>query len=585
MRQIARARYAFAFSLFAYAAFAFSLIYLFGFLTGFAGLPVTVDRGPEYAPWLAALVDLLLIVLFGIQHSVMARRRFKAWWTRHVPPAIERSTYVLISSVTTLALCLAWLPVPGVVWQARSAFWLVSWWSAFAAGFGLLLVASFQIDHWELLGLRQTWMKFRGGQSNAGDLSERGLYGLVRHPIYVGWLLLFWVTPRMSIGHLLLAAGMTVYVCVAIRFEERDLIREHGAPYVDYRRRVPALLPLRVANRRGNSRDGIANRLLALTLASLCAGLSMAPSDVDAGSAVERLTLDTSPDRSALLVVPDAETSPRRLVVMLHGAGGNAERIRRFTAHGLERLAAKAHWIVVYPEGVGGTWNDCRRTPSYAAKQLAVDDVAFLAALIEQLRISHDIAAEDVLVAGFSNGGQMAIRVALERPDVLGAIAVVAAQLPAVGESVCTADIPAVRSLWINGTEDPFVPARGGPSVGPDGGSLGRVQSLAGTIESFSDVFPGSVPSRTERLPESDGRESTFVSRTDWISNGEIVLRQLMLHGSGHVVPQDEADFPAIAGPSAGDVDFAEIVADFFAAFETDAARPREATDLHRSRR
>jgi protein-S-isoprenylcysteine O-methyltransferase Ste14 len=196
MQTIKPRLFAFAFSVFAYAAFGLSLIYLIAFLVGYEALPVTVDRGPVTAPWLAALVDLALIAAFGLQHSVMARRRFKQWWTEHVPASVERSVYVLISSATTIALCLAWHPITYVIWQAESALSLILWWSAFAAGFGILIAASFQLDHWELLGLKQTWTALRGANGYAADFSERGFYRLVRHPIYVGWLLLFWVTPN-----------------------------------------------------------------------------------------------------------------------------------------------------------------------------------------------------------------------------------------------------------------------------------------------------------------------------------------------------------------------------------------------------
>lgn len=544
----------FAYSLFAYASFGFSLIYLAGFLMALDYLPVTVDAGPVTAPWTAAAIDLMLIALFAIQHSMMARQWFKRWWTRFVPAHLERSTYVLISSGVTLWLCVAWQPIPAAVWSVESMGALTLWWSAFALGLVVLVVASFQIDHWELLGLRQTWCRLRGIHSDTSSFTVRGLYRLVRHPIYVGWLLLFWIAPHMTIGHLLLAVGMTVYTLLAIRFEERDLIREHGKQYVDYRARIPALVP----------RLSRAFRTSALVLVTVIAGF-MAAGRAHAQDTIDHLALlSEGRERSATVVAPDGEHAPKHLVIMLHGAGGNADRIREFTARGLERRAAVDGWVVAYPEGVQGTWNDCRTSPPYAAKQLAVDDVGFLAELIERLASRYDLAPENTLVAGFSNGGQMAIRLALERPDLVGTLAVVAAQLPTPDESSCDTEIPALRSLWIGGTKDPFIPLRGGLSIGPGGENLGKVLSLSETVRAFASAIHGASALETHTLPEVDGDASTWVTRTDyWESSKGTVVELVLLHGSGHVVPQREIRLPAQAGPAAGDIDFADVLAEF----------------------
>jgi methanethiol S-methyltransferase len=231
---------AFAYSLAAYAAFGLSLVYLLAFLAGVPGIAPGPAGGGAIP---ALLVDLGLLGLFGLQHSVMARPGFKRRWTRIVPAPVERSTYVLVSSALTLLLCWAWQPLPGVAWSAESLAGRGLWWTGFGAGLVVLLSASFHIDHFELLGLRQTWARLRGTAAAAPPFLVRGLYRLVRHPIYTGWLLLFWCTPHMRSDQLLLAAGMTAYVLVAIRFEERDLIAEHGGRYAAYRDSVPALLP------------------------------------------------------------------------------------------------------------------------------------------------------------------------------------------------------------------------------------------------------------------------------------------------------------------------------------------------------
>lgn len=224
-----------------YALFLCSFLYLLAFL---AGLPVprTVDDGPAAATWAALAVDSVLLLLFGLQHSVMARAGFKRAWTRFVPQPIERSTYVLATVLVMALLFAAWRPLPFVVWSAAGAA-EVALYALFAAGAFLVLLATFLIDHFELFGLRQVFAYFRGRRAAQPHFRLRGPYRLVRHPLYVGWLVTFWATPRMTAGHLLLAAGMTAYILLAIRFEERDLVRAHGADYVEYRRKVPMLLP------------------------------------------------------------------------------------------------------------------------------------------------------------------------------------------------------------------------------------------------------------------------------------------------------------------------------------------------------
>jgi methanethiol S-methyltransferase len=231
---------AFSYSLAAYASFGLCLLYLLAFLAGVPGVTPAPAEGPA---GLALLINLSLLAGFALQHSVMARPAFKRWWTSIVPAPIERSTYVLVSSAVTFALCIAWQPLPGVLWSADSVAAQGLWWAGFALGLAVLLGASFHIDHFELLGLRQTWCLLRDKQASSPAFLVRGLYRLVRHPIYVGWLLLFWCAPVMHMDRLLLAAGMTVYVLAAIRLEERDLVAEHGIRYARYQREVPALVP------------------------------------------------------------------------------------------------------------------------------------------------------------------------------------------------------------------------------------------------------------------------------------------------------------------------------------------------------
>jgi poly(3-hydroxybutyrate) depolymerase/protein-S-isoprenylcysteine O-methyltransferase Ste14 len=558
----------FGFGLFAYASFGLSLVCLLGFLLDLDALPVTVDRGPSAAPWLAAFIDVLLICAFGLQHSVMARPAFKRLWTRIVPSSVERSVYVLISSVIVLLLLAIWHPLPRPVWSASTGPASSVWWAAFAAGSVLLVGASFQIDHFELLGVKQVWSALRRRECHSPPFSVQGLYKVVRHPIYVGWLMLFWAAPTMTAGHLLLAIGMTVYVLVAIRLEERDLVREHGETYVGYRERVPALLPLRLRSGETGAGGAMPKAMAVLVIA---AGVAAAPAKGD-GVTGDIVFESGGRLRTAAVYLPSADFAPSRLVLMLHGAGGDVSRIRRFTGHGLERNAAAGAWAVAYPQGIGGTWNDCRRTPPYPAKRLGVDDVGFLVALIGRLRARYSIPAERVLVAGFSNGGQMAIRLALERPDALGAVAIVAAQLPAATESVCNAKIPALDSLWVKGTADPFLPSAGGESNGASGQTLGPVLSVAETIDAFLAPLSGATPLPARPLPERDGDDATSVWLKEWRS-AQGLLRLYRLEGSGHVVPQREASFPPVVGRAAGDADFGDIVLDFIASTDGRAGR------------
>ncbi|MFL5341653.1 MAG: methyltransferase family protein [Gemmataceae bacterium] len=206
-------------------------------------VPKSINHGGIGDPTTAAGVDLALILLFGVQHSGMARPGFKRVWTQVLPPPIERSTYVFFSNLVLLLLCALWQPMPVVVWDVKEIF--AAWFVWLIAGVGILILAaaSFQIDPWELLGLRQVWDYWRGRPPADVPFQVPGLYRYVRHPLMLGLLLAIWATPRLTIGRLLFNAGMTGYILLALRWEERDLRRRLGAAYDDYRRRVPLLLP------------------------------------------------------------------------------------------------------------------------------------------------------------------------------------------------------------------------------------------------------------------------------------------------------------------------------------------------------
>jgi protein-S-isoprenylcysteine O-methyltransferase Ste14 len=229
-----------------YVLFLVTFLYAVGFVGGFL-TPTRLD-GPRHGSLAAALaLDAGLLVLFAVQHSGMARPGFKRWLTRFVPGPAERSTYVLLSNAALLVLFWHWRPLGGVVWEVagEAARAVVS--AVFAAGWLTVLGTTFLINHFDLFGLRQVWLAFRGVPYTPLQFTTPGPYRLVRHPLYVGWLTAFWAAPTMTATHLLFAVGTTAYILAAICWEERDLVAAHPE-YAAYRRRVPMLLPrLRVA--------------------------------------------------------------------------------------------------------------------------------------------------------------------------------------------------------------------------------------------------------------------------------------------------------------------------------------------------
>ena len=231
-----------AYGIACYAVFFATFLYALGFIGGFA-VPTTLD-GPRTLPLgTAVAIDMGLLALFAVQHSVMARRWFKERWTRIVPPALERSTYVLFSSLALIAMFWLWQPLGGSIWNVTHPVGRSVLYALYAAGFGLVLVSTFLINHFDLFGLRQVWLFFRGKPYTRLTFGTPGPYRLVRHPLYVGWFFAFWCTPTMTFAHLLFAIATTAYILIAIQFEERDLVHEFGETYEDYRRRTPMLVP------------------------------------------------------------------------------------------------------------------------------------------------------------------------------------------------------------------------------------------------------------------------------------------------------------------------------------------------------
>ena len=232
----------FAYGGLSYLIFLGTFLYAICFVGNF-GVPQTLD-GARSAPLGVGLaIDAGLLALFAVQHSVMARKWFKDWWTRFVPRPIERSTYVLFSSLALILLFWQWRPLGGVVWSVTNTAVRLVLLGLFAFGWGLVLLSTFLINHFDLFGLRQVWLYLLGRPYTTLRFGTPGPYRLVRHPLYVGWLFAFWMTPTMTLAHLLFSVATTAYILLAIRFEERDLVREHGEAYEKYRRSVPMLVP------------------------------------------------------------------------------------------------------------------------------------------------------------------------------------------------------------------------------------------------------------------------------------------------------------------------------------------------------
>lgn len=208
-------------------------------------VPYSLDAGREAGALMPALlINAGLILLFGLQHSIMARSGFKQWLTTHLPASAERSVFVLMASLLLVLLMWQWRPIPTILWEADSTWGQALGWGLFATGFAIVLLSTYLIDHFDLFGLRQVWEAFLNRQSRAPQFMTPLLYRIVRHPLYFGFLLAFWTTPSMSVGQLLFASGMTVYILIAVRLEERDLIRVHGPIYERYRGQVPMLVPV-----------------------------------------------------------------------------------------------------------------------------------------------------------------------------------------------------------------------------------------------------------------------------------------------------------------------------------------------------
>jgi len=232
---------AFLYGAVAYLVFFATFLYAIAFVDGLV-VPKTIDSGEVGPLATSLLIDAALLGVFAVQHSVMARPAFKAWWTRFVPPPVERSTYVLLASLALILLFWQWRPLPTPIWTvigpAATVLWVIN-----ALGWATVLLSTFLINHFDLFGLRQVWAYASGKETPPADFHTPLFYRVVRHPLYLGFIVAFVATPRMSLGHLFFALATTAYILIAIQLEERDLVATFGDTYRNYRKRVSMLVP------------------------------------------------------------------------------------------------------------------------------------------------------------------------------------------------------------------------------------------------------------------------------------------------------------------------------------------------------
>ena len=231
-----------AYGIVCYLIFFATFLYAIGFLGNFS-VSKSIDSGAAGSTTTAIIINLILLTLFAVPHSIMARPGFKKAWTKIIPEPMERSTYVLQSSLLLILLFWLWRPMTGVIWDVTGQPVAYIFWALFAAGWILVLLSSFLIDHFDLFGLRQVWLYWQGKEHESKPFTTPSLYKYMRHPLYLGWFLAFWATPSMTTGHLLFAIVTTAYILVAIRLEERDLVEHFGDDYVEYQKTTPMVFP------------------------------------------------------------------------------------------------------------------------------------------------------------------------------------------------------------------------------------------------------------------------------------------------------------------------------------------------------
>lgn len=533
----------------AYLSFVAAQGWMFLFLADLGPLP-TVDSGVPIAWHRALLLDLGLLLLFGLQHSGMARPGFKRLWTRLVPPALERATYVAAASLALALLLALWEPIPGSVWSVATPWARVALQALFVGGAGLALAASFQIDHAELMGLSQAL----GGTRRDGKLVVPFLYRFVRHPLQTGMLITLWATPEMSAGHLVFALALTLYIRIGLHFEERDLHARFGEDYRRYAERVRGRLLPALPGLAGRTLPGGALAAAALG-ALLLLGFGRAPEAAalppSSALAVELDELE----RTALLVAPPGAEPAAGLLVALHPSRSSGGDFRERLGPALEPAAAARGLAVLYPDGYDGHWNDCRARGPYEANRLDLDDPGAIAALLDEARRRLGTPAAPAYALGHSNGGYFALRLALERPDLFAGVATFGVTLQAPGNDDCSPVAGAVPIFQVHGTADPIDPVGGGRVTLFGFGDRGEVLSAFDAAQRLAER--NHAWRARARYPASDPR----VERHVW--RGAAPVELLLARGGGHALPAPGSRQPWLLGPAPPGLDLLAPALDF----------------------
>lgn len=553
----------------AYATFLGTIGYFFLFVGGIV-VPKTVDHGAAALPGPAVAIDVALILLFGLQHSIMARPAFKRRLARVVPESLERSTFVLASGLVLALIFWLWRPIPAIVWQLDGGAAAIAT-GAFWGGVLLAVGSTFVFSHTELFGVQQVLSHARGRPLRPAALRMPFLYRVVRHPMHLGMLVVLWATPLMTAGHLLFALAMSAYVLIGIHFEERDLIRVFGDSYRAYRMEVPAVVPfLRPAVTRALRRRQAAVVAAGVLLA---VAVTAAPRRAESPNAAPGITLAPLPRdsvragrhvRTFSYHVPPNVRSGAPVLIAMHGTGGSGERLRTFTGGALERLADRHGFIVVYPDAVGGGWNECRAAVTTEASRSGVDDVAMVSSVAGQLARRADADSTRLFALGYSGGGHLAYRLALEAPQGLRGVAVFAANLPVDEQLRCAPGGGAVSVMIANGTADLINPYDGGVATGPFGQRLGRVRSSIESAEYFATLAGATMPVSDDLVAARNEKAATGVARTVWSGKAGAQVVLYTVRGGGHVIPGQETRFPWLLGTTERDWSGLEEAIRFF---------------------
>lgn len=250
--------FAFIYGVICYVIFLVTFLYAIAFIANIQipnYVPKTIDTGTSGPLTMSIVIDMVLLGIFALQHSIMARPGFKKWWINIVPKSVERSTYVLFSSLALILLFWQWRPITGPIWEVQAQTARLVLWSLYGLGMFIVLSATYMISHWHLFGLKQVTDNLKGNELSNPKFQINGYYHFVRHPLMLGFIIAFWAAPTMTVGHLLFAAAATGYILIALQLEEKDLIHYFGDKYLDYKKRVPGLIPVRFGGRNRNKID------------------------------------------------------------------------------------------------------------------------------------------------------------------------------------------------------------------------------------------------------------------------------------------------------------------------------------------